>query len=135
MKLVDTNVFIYALGRPHEYKEACARLSAELVRGDHVANIDTELLQEVLFFFWRRRLLSDGFAMFDRLRTGFPSPFAVTTQEADLARDVLYSHPTIAPRDAIHAAVVLAHGLEGIISADCGFDEISGVTRFDPKDL
>jgi len=73
--------------------------------------------------------------MFDRLRTGFPSPFAVTTQEADLARDVLYSHPTIAPRDAIHAAVVLAHGLEGIISADCGFDEISGVTRFDPKDL
>jgi predicted nucleic acid-binding protein len=135
LKLVDTNVFIYARGRPHDYKEACARLSAELVRGDHDANIDTELLQEVLFFFWRRRLMSDGFAMFDQLRTGFPSPFAVTLQEAGIARDVLSNHPTIAPRDAIHAAVVLAHGLEGIISTDRGFDSIPGVTRFDPLNL
>ncbi len=135
MKLVDTNVFIYALGSPHEYKQACSRLSAQLVRGDHDANIDTELLQEVLFFFWRRRRLSDGLEMLDRLLVGFPNAFPVTIQESKLARDILSSHPTIAPRDAIHAAVVLTHDLEGIISVDGDFNDIPGVTRFDPKDL
>ena len=41
----------------------------------------------------------------------------------------------MASRDAIHAAVVFEHRLEGIISADRAFDGIAGLTRFDPKEL
>ncbi len=135
MKLVDTNVFIYALGLPHEYKDACSRLSSELLRGQHDANIDAELLQEVLHFFWRRRHADEGLNILDRLLAGFPDPIAIGSAEMRVARDVFASHSNLAPRDAIHAAVVLVHRLEGIISTDRGFDTIPGITRFDPKSV
>ena len=48
-----------------------------------------------------------------------------------LLRDV----PGIASRDAVHAAVVVVHGLEGIVSADRDFDRIPGLRRYDPADL
>jgi predicted nucleic acid-binding protein len=34
-------------------------------------------------------------------------------------------------RDAIHAAVVRTHDLEGIVTADKIFDRVKGVKRFD----
>jgi predicted nucleic acid-binding protein len=135
LKLVDTNVFIYAVGGPHEYKEICSRLVPELIAGKHDANIDTELLQEILHRFWQRRRHKEGLEVVDRLALGFPDPFPITLRESRLARDILSTHPLIAPRDAIHAAVVVVHGLEGIITADGDFDRIGGVTRFDPMDL
>ena len=135
MRLIDTNVFIYAVGRPHEYKEVCARLLKAFIEGQHEVTIDTELLQEVLFYFWRRNRASEGFQLFDAIVTGFPDPISVTGREARMARDVLEAYPHLQPRDAIHAAVVLNNGLEGIISTDRGFDPVPGLTRFDPREL
>lgn len=135
MKLIDTNVFLYAVGREHHYKEICLRLMGEFGQGRHEVNIDTELLQEVLHHFWSRGRHQDGLEMFDRLVVGFPDPIPITIAEARSARDVLAEYPRLQTRDAVHAAVVLNEGLEGIISADRGFDEIAGLTRFDPKDL
>lgn len=135
MKLVDTNVFLYAVGSTHEYKESCESLIRLFGSHQMEANIDVELLQEILHFFWRRRRLDDGLRMFDSLVATFDAPFSVTGTEAKLARQVFAEHPGLRSRDAIHAAVVLTHGLEGIISADRGFDGVTGVTRFDPLDL
>lgn len=126
---------MYAVGRPHPYKDVCARLAAELVRGEHEANIDSELLQEILYRFWRQKRVAQGFALFDAVATGFPDPLPVTGPDAVLARRLLQDHPLVAPRDAIHAAVVITNNLEGIISTDGEFGSIPGVTRFDPKDL
>ncbi len=98
-------------------------------------NIDTELLQEVLYHFWQRKRHDKGIELFDTIIAGFPEPFPVSLTEARAARDVLDGHPDLEPRDAIHAAVVLVHGLDGIISTDRAFDAISGIIRFDPKDL
>jgi len=135
LKLVDTSVFIYAIGRPHDYKMSCLRLMQQFESGEYEANVDTELLQEILYRFWNREQLDRGIALFNRVLSAFPDPFSITTEEIVVARSVLGNHPEIAPRDAIHAAVVLVHGLEGIISTDGDFNDISGVTRFDPKDL
>lgn len=135
MKLIDTNVFIYAVGEPHVYKESCATLMAKLETGEEAANIDSELLQEILYYFWRRRRHGEGAGLFDRLVAGFPDAFPITVAEVRRARELLGAQPLIEPRDAIHAAVVLTHGLEGIISADRGFDAIPGIRRFDPIEL
>ena len=135
MRLIDTSVFIYAVGRPHPYKVSCLRLMEELERGEHEANIDVEVLQEVLYHFWQRGRHRDAVEIFDRLAAAFPEPFPVTLAEARVARDIMSRHPRLEPRDAIHAAVVLVHGLEGIVSTDRGFDSITGLTRFDPMQL
>lgn len=56
-------------------------------------------------------------------------------EEIYVASRLLIQHPQLDARDAIHAAVVQLHGLEGVVSADRGFDAIRGITRFDPMEM
>ncbi len=135
MKLIDTNVFIYATGRPHPYKESCAEAVRRIERGDIEANIDTELHQEILYRFWSIKRTQDGIAIVDRLLAGFPDPLPVTFEVIREARDIFAAIPELAPRDAIHAGVVRVRGLEGIITTDGRLGKIPGIIRFDPKDI
>lgn len=135
MKLIDTNIFIYAVGRPHEYKDSCITLLSEVNARRIAANIDVELLQEILHRYWQRSTYDEGMRLFDEVVAAFPDPIPIGIADVRRAREVLEANSRIAPRDAIHAAVVLEHRLEGIISTDRGFDAIPGVTRFDPRDL
>ena len=135
MNLIDANVFIYARGQPHPYRDPCRRLLADVRAGRQTANTDTEALQEVMYVYWYRRREDVGLRYLDRLLTLFQAPFSVDHAIMLGARLVLGTHTRLDPRDAIHAAVVLQYGLEGIISTDRAYDAIAGVTRFDPKDL
>lgn len=123
------------MGNPHPYKESCQQVLRRVFNGQLEANIDTELLQEVLYFYQRRRQLAFGLSLFDRLLALFPNPLPVTRDSAWLARDVLSRYPELEVRDALHVAVALEHGLEGIVSADRGFDVVPDITRFDPAAL
>lgn len=135
MKLIDANVFIYARGQPHPYRDPCRRLLADVRAGRQTANTDAEALQEVMYVYWYRRREDVGLQYLDRLLRLFQAPFSVDHAIMLGARLVLGTHPRLDPRDAIHASVVMQHGLEGIISTDRGYDDVAGVTRFDPKDL
>jgi len=135
LKAIDANVFIYASGGPHPYRDPCRAILTAIEMGRIDANVDTEALQEVLYVYWYRKQVAVGVQYIDRLLVLFPSPLAVDKAIISGARIVMGTHPALDPRDAIHAAVVITHGLEGIISADRGYDAIAGVTRFDPMDL
>lgn len=135
MRLIDANIFIYAIGRPHPYREPCRSLLSQLEDRAVEGNIDVELLQEILGFYWKRSRLTEGLALFDRLQLAFPDPLPITNAIISSARALLSSYPAIGPRDAIHAAAVIVHQFEGIISTDSGFDAIPGIKRFDPMEL
>jgi predicted nucleic acid-binding protein len=135
LKLIDANVLIYARGLPHPYRDACRGLLAEVEAGREEANLDTEVLQEIVHVYWYRRRLQRGLDYLDRLLTLFPTPFSVTLETITTARSILADHRHLQPRDAIHAAVVLNHGLEAIISADRAFDVIAEIKRLDPLEL
>lgn len=62
----------------------------------------------------------------------FPNPFPIKCEEIVLAHELLSRYPNLLPRDAIHAAVVDANHLEGIVSADKVFDGVDNLRRFDP---
>jgi hypothetical protein len=123
------------MGNPHEYKGSSQRVLGLVYEARIEATVNTEVLQEVLHFYRRRQMLGFGLGLFDRLLLLFPDPLPVTRNTMVITRDVLLQHPHLQARDAVHAAVVLEHGLKGIISADRAFDAIPGVTRFDPKSL
>ncbi len=135
MKLLDANVFVYALGRPHLYQEPCVRLLAEAEDSPGEYGVSVEVLQEVLHVFWARRQLEDGLRAFDLTMKIFPDPFPIDRKDSALARSLLERHPVLSPRDCIHAAVVLNHNLEAIISADRAFDEVTEIKRLDPLEL
>ena len=58
----------------------------------------------------------------------------VTAQSArDHSNVAVYTDPHIMARDALHAAVVMAEGLEAICSYDRDFDRIKGLVRTVPQ--
>jgi predicted nucleic acid-binding protein len=135
MKLIDANVLFYAAGSPHPYRDASTETMRRIQRGEIEAAISTEILQEVLHYYRRQHRAGDGIRMFDDLIRQFPSPLPIIADTMRGARDILAGYPLLNARDAVHAAVVFEHRLEGIISADRAFDGIAGLTRFDPKEL
>src|SRR5437879_3110109 len=54
MKLIDANVFFYAAGSPHPYRDASTETMRRIQRGEIEAAISTEILQEVLHYYRRQ---------------------------------------------------------------------------------
>ncbi len=132
MKLLDTNVFVYARGKPSPYKEPCRAIVKKVAEEPTTFGIDVELLQELLDVYARRGQRRKGADLIDDILTSFPEPFPVTRREVEEAAYIVVANLRLSPRDAIHAAVCVTYGLEGIVSADRAFDGLPGVTRFDP---
>ena len=135
MKLLDANVFVYARGRGHPYKDPCTWVLADAEADPGGYGVDVEALQELLDAYARRGERAFGVRLVEETLAAFPEPFAITSSEVREAADIVKGYRRLSPRDAIHAAVVFTHGLEGIVSADRGFDRVAGLTRFDPLDL
>jgi len=71
LKLIDTNVVMYAVGQPHAYKQACAILLEDVAAGIGFFNLDTELLQEVLHVYSSRGERQFGLELCDRVLDTF----------------------------------------------------------------
>lgn len=132
MKVLDTNIIVYAVGRHHRYKRACVQLLQDVANGTADFNIDVELLQEILYLYTARGERALGLSTCKDVLMMFPNPFPITREDLLLAHVLLTDYPKLLPRDAIHAAVTLANHLEGIVSADKVFDAIESLNRIDP---
>ena len=75
-----------------------------------------------------------GLTQLEDLLSTFPDIIPITAAEIRTAMRLMGETRSLSPRDAIHAAVVITHGLEGIVSADQDFDRIPGLRRFDPME-
>lgn len=135
MKLLDTNIFIYARGKAHKYKEPCRKIVELLEDPYHDLNIDTEMLQELLYVYDYRGEREIGIELIEDLEILLPSPMPITGVIISQTGNLMKEYSDLVPRDAIHAAVVITEGLEGIISADQVFDSISEIKRIDPIDF
>ncbi len=139
---IDTNVIMYARGKAHPYKAACARILLEIAEGSFaekrgVPVVDTEVFQEILYRYgmegrWAtavavcRDLLALGFRV---LGVGRPEV------EALIALAEKYGRCGVRPRDLVHAAVMVRNGIKKIVTADAHFDLIEEVERIDPLSL
>jgi predicted nucleic acid-binding protein len=133
LRLIDTNVIVYTVGSVHPLKQASERILSDVAAGALAANLDAEALQEILHVYSSRGERKKGFRTIEHLLMLFPNPFPIGREEIERARDLMMEHSFLITRDAIHAAVVQTHDLEGIVTADKVFDRIKGVKRFDLK--
>ena len=53
----------------------------------------------------------------------------MTLADTDRARDLLAGVDGISARDAVHAAVMINHGVEWIATFAAGFDRVPGIRR------
>ncbi|MDQ3630144.1 MAG: type II toxin-antitoxin system VapC family toxin [Actinomycetota bacterium] len=132
---VDSNVFLYALGAEHRYREPCRRLIEHADAGRLRPEASVELVQEVLWV--RARRLDDRRQALQDARDVAELCVLHPLEARDLeAAMALYqNHATVTPRDAVHAATAIERGVGRIVSADRHLDAIPGLRRIDPVDI
>ena len=135
MKLIDANIILYSLGIQHPYKKACGTVLREAARRSEEYALDAESLQEVLHVLNRRSKRAEAINQTRELLEAFKLIIPIGQEEIETAIDYFERYPLLSSRDAVHTAVVVNHGLEGIVSTDKDFDVIAEIRRFDPMAL
>ena len=129
---LDTNIFLYAAGRAHPERDACARLLRRVADGSLEATVNTEVVQEILYVLTRRGRRKEGLTLARNVEALFPDLLPVTRDDIREALHLLEEHPRLSVRDAVHAATMLRNGLQNVASVDADFDQILGIQRIAP---
>jgi uncharacterized protein len=130
---LDVNVFMYAAGSPHPYKDSCVRILADLETGTLTGAVNTEILQELLYRYSYINLADKGVQLCRDLLRYPLRVLPVTEADIRLAIDLFEAHrgAGFKPRDALHAATMKNNGIVQLISADKDFDRLDFLTRVD----
>ena len=133
---LDANVPIYAAGRPHRLKEPSAQVLMLAAERPAALVTDAEVLQELLHRYLALRLWPQGKEVFHRfadlMRERVEPVHAADVEQAALLAD---EYPELGARDLLHAAVMQRLGVRRLVSADAGFDRLSGLERLDPMNV
>lgn len=129
---IDTNIFIYASGDSHPYKNPSKYLLTKIAKNEIKAVINSEVLQEILYRYCVINDLARGFAIFDDCIHIIPLILPVNRQDMIRAREILSDYTSLQSRDAIHTAVMVNHGIKTIYSYDKHFDGLKEVKRIEP---
>ena len=134
---IDVNIPMYAAGAEHPYRKACRWVLAEIVEGNLLAVIDTEIVQEVLYRYGALGRWQLAVDMATSILDLVPAIYPVMPNDIRRTVQLLgrYAAQGATARDLVHAAVMLNHELTTIISTDAHFDQIEGIQRIDPQVL
>jgi len=132
--VLDTAVFVYAVGGEHPYREPCQAIVDRARLRSLSASVSADLLQE--FVHHRARRTGDR-AEAVRQAGEIPSFCRVldlTLADARTALELFVKHERLHARDAVFAAVALERDIGHILSPDRAFDDVPGLARVDPMD-
>ena len=118
MTFVDTNVFMYAVGRAHPLREPARAFFAESTRTGTVLVTSAEVLQELLHAYLAadRRETLDAAVTLARGRTAAIWP--LEAEDVLLARTLTERHRGLHARDLIHVACCMRRGVERVMTYD-----------------
>ncbi len=125
---LDSNIFMYAAGGVHAFKDPCVCILADVKAGRMKAAVNTEVLQELLY---RYSKIGMSARAVELCRQVLALPLEVWSIEAEDIRIALSVFESLGPRgleprDAVHAASMQRHGVRVLLSADRVFDLLPG---------
>lgn len=129
MIFVDTNVFMYAVGRPHPLRRAARDFFLECQRKHTPLCTSAEVLQELLHAYApvsRLHTLDAALSLISRSRV---EVWSLELEDVTLARQLIDQFPTLGARDLCHLASCRRRGVREIKTLDQG---LGGVGR--PKE-
>jgi predicted nucleic acid-binding protein len=133
---LDVNVFMYAAGKPHAYKNPCLHILKDVETQALAAVVNTETFQELLYRYSHIGVAEKGVQLCNDILKYPITILPITKADIELAIELFEQHKDagVKPRDAIHAATLKNNNLTQLISADKDFDSFDFLTRIDPKD-
>ncbi len=118
MTFVDTNVLMYAVGRPHPLREEARTFFEEALQGQLPLATSAEVLQELLHAYVPVGRLETLEAAFDLVDSLIETVWSVDPGDVRLARSLLTRHRELGARDLLHLACCRRHGADGIKTFD-----------------
>ena len=118
MIFVDTNIFVYAVGREHPRRAPAQAFFVDAHRDQLPLYTSAEVLQELLHVYLpprRYRELDEAMALASRAMT---EVWALEQADVELARQMERLHPTLAARDLCHLASCRRRGVSRIETFD-----------------
>jgi uncharacterized protein len=126
---VDANVPLYLVGDDHPHKFDALRLLERLASERRRLVTSSEVFQEMLHRLSSIGRPEDLEPAFETLRGIVDETFAVEEADVFAAKDLLFGHPRLSARDALHVSVMRRRQIVEILSFDRGFDEIAAIKR------
>ncbi len=132
--VLDTAIFVYAVGGEHPCREPCQAIVERAGRGELSCVASADLLQE--FVHQRTRRTGDRAEAVRQAQKvpAFCRVLDLTLADARTALDLFATHERLHARDAVFAAVALERDIGHILSPDRAFDAVPGLVRVDPMD-
>ena len=126
MIFVDTNIIMYAVGRPHPLQEQAHRLLVESRRNGQPLFTSAEVLQELAHAYLRvnrREIFDEALALLARFNVQI---WPLTDDDVRLAVELHAQHPNLSARDLCHLASCRRRGVTRIMTFDQGFAAAAG---------
>jgi predicted nucleic acid-binding protein len=115
---VDTNVVMYAVGRPHPLKtEAEAFFESALREGTPLAT-SAEVLQELLHAYVQADRMATLDAALDMVDALVGAVWPVDAEDVRFARSLAARHPGLEARDLVHLACCRRRGVDDVKTFD-----------------
>lgn len=129
MIFVDSNIPMYLVGAAHPHKIDSQRALERLIADGQRLVTDAEVLQEILHRYAAIARRDAIQAAIDALLGVVDEIYPVDAAAVIRAKDIVLARQALSARDALHAAVMTAHGVRRILSFDAGFDQLPGIER------
>lgn len=126
MIFVDTNVFMYAVGRPHPLREEARRFFERAVEDRVALYTSAEVLQELLHAYLpvgRLETLDDALELIAR---SVVEVWPLEPADVRLARGLHVQFPELDARDLCHFAVCRRRGVKEVRTFDRGLAAVAG---------
>jgi predicted nucleic acid-binding protein len=134
---VDTNIPIYAAGKPHPLKAPCSEVLELIAQYPSAFVTDAEVLQELLHRYLSLKLWPNpGLIVVERFEVLMRGSIeAVGSHDVLVAARSAHAFPGLSARDLLHLAVARRVGSPAIITADGDFERLPGIDRLAPQDV
>lgn len=130
MIFVDSNVPMYLVGAPHPNKDATLAWLDRVILAAEPLVTDAEVLQELLHRYVALRRLDAIEPATNSLLQIVSEVFPINRANVISARELLvHGGGRHSARDAIHIAVMRAHGIRRIFTFDRDFDGLPDIAR------
>lgn len=119
MIFVDTNVFMYAVGREHPLREEARAVFTDPAAATPLVT-SAVVLQELMHAYLPVGRTETLDAALDLARSRMATIWAMEAEDVELARCLAVRHPGLGARDLLHLACMMRRGASGLRTFDRG---------------
>lgn len=130
--LLDSVVFIYAVGVDHPYRDPCRQLLEALEAERYRGEVSALAVEEILHQRARRTGDRESALRVARNVMTLCPVHDLTTADVTLGLRLFGTSARLNARDVLHAATALNRGIPVVISPDKAFNDIPQLERLDP---